>query len=99
MNLRSAYSNLPEEITAPGKQGIRLRACPSTTELSHCRYGDVISPGSPSRQLPTTYNPIHLAIRGSIFPMAGREDVALLPWNKKPRPEAETAGCCRISNH
>lgn len=92
MNLCSAYSSLPEEITAPGKQGVRLCACPSTTELSHSRYGVVLSRGSPSRQLPTTYSPIHLAIRGSIFPTAGREDVASLPWNKKLGPEAEAAG-------
>lgn len=92
MNLCSAYSNLPEEITAPDKQGVQLCACPSITELSHSRFRDVTSRGLPSRQLTTTYNPTHLAIRGSIF-HDSQENVASLPWKKNPGPEAEAAAC------
>lgn len=65
---------------------------PIVTELSHSRLRDVTSRGLPSRQLTTTYNPIHLAIRGSIFP-DGQENVASLPWKKNPGPEAEAAAC------
>lgn len=98
MNLPSAYSNLPKEITAPDKQGVRLCEGPSITELSCSRYRDVISRGLPSRQLPTTYNPIHLAIRGSIFPTA-RRMWPLSPGKRTLGQKQKLLPAHRISNH